>query len=212
MFLELREMTPREFYREFLKEGTDVPLTAEDHLDLAVFLAEAGCGDHALLELAAAQAVKAPPSLDEPLKKWIEEESFTWSEVHGPAGIVPLLEEYRQRRLGGARPADVEILRKNLEDRVRELYRSERFNRTDYGILHHSVLGPDGPVPERLLPASVIEELLRTLGVPGGPALAPEEKPGAPPEEKPGDVPRENGATDGTGGGTNGGEATEKPK
>ena len=209
VFIQFREMTPVELYTDFLKKGQGLPLAPADHVDLAVFLAEAGAGDLAWIELSAAGS--ALPS-DSPLRRWIEGEATMHTNYHGQGGVMDLLAEYVRKREGNARQAEIELRRKAVEEAVRRLEAEERFFTTDYFVLHHSIQGPDGAVPERMLPVSLVNDVVRTLGVAG--AVLPEEPPPAPVEggSTP-PAPREEAAPKEASAPLKGGDrATEKPK
>jgi len=216
-FLEFREMTPFELYAVFLNRGEGLGLTPAQHLDLAVFLAEAGQGyfenaqgqpgHHAWAELALAGTVETA------LKEWVEREATIDIEWH--AQVVAPLRDYEKKRASGAGTGVVDRARKAVEDRIRALLAEERFYRTDTYILHHSEDGAEGAIPDRLFPAAVTDEVIRTLGVPGAVLPVEEKAAEAPPKEpdppvkEPAGPPREPGGEPGPAGG----DATkEKPK
>ena len=218
-FVEFRAMTPRELYEDFLRAeelrkkqpSESLPFSGEEHMDLAVFLAEAGCGDFAWLELSAATTGANASTADKALLAWVNDESILYYEIHDrQEGPVGLLDAYRRRKEEGARPAELDALRRVIEEKIRALEEREGFYRTDYFILvRHSLWTQDDPVPERLFPAAVTDGVLRTLGVEGGPVLPDEDEAPPPP---PGDGGNgDAGTTPGDGDG-DGKESTEKPK
>ncbi len=201
-FVEYREMTPRELYEKFLKKGEGIGFTPEDHLDLAVFLAEAACGEIAYVEFSNGTAPQDPSKLD-PLRQWVMDESTASMEYYGQGGICAAFNMYADlRRQGTARPAELERQRANLELKIREFRNRETIYATDFFLLHHSQFGPDGEVPERVLPAKDMQEVLRTLGAEGGDLPPPDPPPPPPPG---------NGAPPG-GGGTGGEKPADPPE
>ena len=208
-FIQFREMTPVELFTDFLGKGQGLPLTAADHVDLAVFLAEAGAGDLAWGELSLSGT--ALPA-DSPLHRWIEGEATMHTNYHGPGGVMTLLAEYEHKREANARQAEIDLRRKAVEDAIHRLEAEERFYTTDYFVLHHSMQGADGVVPERMLPAALVNEVVRTLGVPG--AVLPEEPPPAPAEggSTPPSPKEEAGPKEASAPQQTGDRATENPK
>ncbi|HEU4396175.1 MAG TPA: hypothetical protein VFS92_11475, partial [Planctomycetota bacterium] len=232
-FIQFRAMTPLEIYEGILlkgkdSKGRDLPLTPTDHVDIALFLAESGSGStvrvaadrppvesggtYVWSEIGAAGNALPPGS---PLRKWLEGESTMHTNYHGEGGVMHLVGVYEQKRSGNARPAEVEARRKAVEDAVRALEAEERFYTTDYFVLHHSVQGPDGVVPERMLGAALVAEVVRTLGVPGAalpeevtaPPPSPTEGGGSPPPPKEEAAPKNDAVAPPPGERT-----TEKPK
>ena len=209
-FIQFRSMTPVELYSDFLQSGKGLPLTPADHADLALFLAEAGAGNLAWNEIG--PSTLAP---DAPLRRWLEGEATMHTNYFGPGGVMHLVTEYERKRTGNARPAEIERLRKAIEDAVRALEAEERFYTTDYFVLHHSVQGPDGVVPERMLGTALVAEVVRTLGVSG--AVLPDDSPAPPPSPTQGGgsppPPKEEAAPKNDAVAPPPGErATEKPK
>ena len=209
-FVQFREMTPVELYTEFLQSGKGLPLTPADHADLALFLAEAGAGNLAWNEIG--PSTLAP---DSPLRRWLEGEATMHTNYHGDGGVMSLVAVYEQKRSGNARPAEVEMRRKAIEDAIRALEAEERFFTTDYFILHHSIQGPDGVVPERMLGNAVVADVVRTLGIPGAalpdeasaPPPSPTQGGGSPPPPKEEATPKNDAVAP-----PPGEPATEKPK
>ena len=211
VFVEFRQMTPREIYDGLQKTAPVVPYTAEEHLDMAVFLAESGDGDAAWNEYAAAGTADPPAQIDPSLKRWLEDECTLYEEFTGQGGVLDAIRQYREARSSGAARDAVEGIRRVAEKKIRDFYGQERFYRTDLALLLGFSLWESGdPLPKSLLPSSAVEEVLRTLGT-GADAGAGE--PGVvdpPPPEEPG-----NGGTGGGSGetgpkGTE--ETTETPK
>ena len=170
-FVEFREMTPQEFYETFLKRAPDgIGFSAEDRMDLAVFLAEAGCGDSAWEQLSMAMKAQPPsPSANpgQPVYDWVVAESTAWQEYYGQGGIKSLYDAYVDLRKQGMRAAELERRRVEIERRAKEFRTVERIYTTDFFILHHSLFGAEGEVPDRLVPREQWMEVVRSLGVPG---------------------------------------------
>ncbi len=173
LFVEFRAFTPRELFELFLKKGDNVPFSAEDHLDLACFLLEAGCGDHANLEWNVATVGTNPVPRDPVLADWFRWEYITYFDINGAGGPVALFDRYRAAKAGGASNEANEKARQEIEEKIREIQSKESYWITDYAILNLSQGGPEGPHPEKVLPSAVVEEFIQTLGVPGGKRLPP---------------------------------------
>jgi len=172
-WVEFRAFTPREFFDLFLKKGDNIQFTSEDHLDLACFLMEAGLGDVAVLEKNVAIMGANPVAIDPALEAWFKAEIASYFNWNGPGGVVPLFERYRRDRLAGAKKEVLEGMRREIEEKIKELLNTEAYWITDFSILNLSQGGPEGPHPDRVLPAAVVEEFLLTLGVEGGKRLPP---------------------------------------
>jgi hypothetical protein len=214
VMIRFLDMTPEELYQDFLREGKDIPYSGEDHLDLAAFLAEAGRGDWGGNEKGTAMGGRVPAADNKPLTDWIDAESVRYYDYWlPPNGVGALWNKYVGRRNASAGPTELNGIRKEIEERAEALRQDERWYTGDLSILHCSEAGPDGPVPDRLMPVAVSKEILRTLGVPGGPGLPPEEEAPPPPprDDRNGKVPDKSAGDKPAGDGTPGAEGTVKP-
>jgi hypothetical protein len=229
VFVEFREMTPDELYDLFLKSGANLPLGGEDHLDLAVFLAEAGSGASAGSELGASQQGQTPAAEgnQDPLYKWVQAECILSTNYHSQDGIASLKLHYDQAKKDGASMKELEQRRTDIETRAAAMRADEKYYTSDLSILFLSEMGTASPVPDRLLPVAVTDEIVRTLGVKGSPGLPKEDETAPPPPGGGGDdgglVPNPGGGKKDTGnpppppaGGEKekekGSDGTEKPK
>jgi len=168
VFLEFREMTPQELYELFLKKGADIPFTAEDRLDLAVLLAEAG-----LCDLAYAESEKAAGT-DKATRAWVEEEHHAHWELHQQDGPLAVWSHYLNAQKMGMKKDQLEQMRSILKAKIEAVLVKPSFFKSDYFLLHHSLAGPDGQVPDRLFPKEVTDPLLENLGTTGGLSIPPE--------------------------------------
>ena len=168
-FMEFREMTPREYYVDFLREGRDLKFSGEDHLDLAVFLAEAGLGLLSVNEHSAASIAQPPGAYTPELKDWIEGEITAYSAYAGPGGVVDAWKRYAASRADGASLGVQEGHRKSVENLLLDFIR--RYYATDFYVLNASLQGPESPVPPLLYPDERRREIVDTLGVPGAKPL-----------------------------------------
>jgi serine/threonine-protein kinase len=169
VFLEFREMTPQELYEQFLKKGAGIPFSVEDRLDLAVFLAEAGLGD-----LAYAESEKAAGT-DKATRDWVQEEYQAHWELHQQDGPLALWNQYLTAQKQGMKGSQLEQMRVALKTKIEAVLAKPSFFKSDYFLLHNSLAGPDGQVPDRLFPPEVTNPLLENLGTSGGLTIPKEE-------------------------------------
>ncbi|MHC4925398.1 MAG: hypothetical protein ACYTG4_15180 [Planctomycetota bacterium] len=193
-WVAFKEMTPREFYTDFLKGAEGLDLSPDQRLDLAVFLAEGGVGDMALMELERARGADA--SVDAAVARWVEAESYAWADWSGDTGLAVLLDEYDALRERGTKMNELDNRRRAIAQKVQALLDSEAFHSTDYYMFHFSGKGLENRTPGRLFPADVRNAVVNSLGVEGfdSAALLPKEEPGG----------NKNGGRDDNGNGTNG--------
>ncbi|MCK6479173.1 MAG: protein kinase [Planctomycetes bacterium] len=209
VWVDFRQMTPREIYGDkparegeaprfkgFLNRMEGISCTAEERLALAVFLAEAGEGDVAWDEYSAASTADPAPAVDPALRKWIEDECSLYFLFVGESGPREAWRQYQEARSSGMDRRQLEEVRKALERKFAEFMGEERVYTSDIAfLLGWCLAGPDGPVPPRLLPLAVEEEVVRTLGTGADPGLedAEERSPEPvkdkemPPEPQPGE-------------------------
>ncbi len=177
--LEFRRMTPREFFVDFLKEAADLDPGGAGHLDLAVFLAEAGEGLLAVGQMGAAGRARDPSPPGGRLKEWLEGEIRAYTEHAGPGGIVEQFGEYERALQGSAPARAADLLRQKLLARIDAFLASPEFRRTDYYLLHHSsLLGPAGSRFPLVLPAGLREATLASYGLAAEAATVPVDEDG----------------------------------
>ncbi len=162
--LEFREMTPRELYEDFLLKGTLWPMSGEEHLDLAVFLSEAGEGSLAVQELSAADMAKPSAVVSPELRAWIGAEVFAHDFFHNTQSSVETAMKEYERVKAGDNERLTEDARRKVETLLDRFESTEKFYVTDFFILNHSERGPEGPVPLFLVPQETSNRFVREFG------------------------------------------------
>jgi hypothetical protein len=166
-WMEFRELTPAEFYVDFLKRGVaELALDAESNLDLATLLAEAGEGQLAVEQFGPATLAMPDLKTRHPaLVAWLEQEINAFSDY---TSVLQRWEQYTKSRSDGATPTVLESLRVQIDAAARAFGERESTRTSDYFLLHH-LADADG-APLVAYPASWKEQVLAPYGTLGAPA------------------------------------------